>query len=317
MQTLKSRSSIILKKISYAFLIVFICMNIIAMLHAYRFTHFEKANGSKTPLHQHLSMGEKINALIFGIRNPKPLNKELPSIPYHDIYIDTNQQTSGWLTQKENAKGTFILCHGYASERSSLLQHAYILDSLGYRCLLIDFQGSGNSKGNSTTIGFEESGQVSQAVNYMKNMGEENIYLLGNSMGAAAIMKALNDEPLPIRSVILESPFGSLLETVKSRFKIMKIPSFPMANLLTFWGGALNGFNSFNHNPKEYAIGIKCPVLLMRGALDDRIGMEENEAIYKNIPSKKQLIIFPKAGHENFLNHYRTEWKEEVLKILK
>ena len=40
------------------------------------------------------------------------------------------------------------------------------------------------------------------------------------------------------------------------RFHSMKIPSFPMAVLLDFWGGVQNGFWAFGHNPTAYARSV-------------------------------------------------------------
>jgi hypothetical protein len=56
-------------------------------------------------------------------------------------------------------------------------------------------------------------------------------------MGAAAVSKAINDYPLQPSKIILEMPFGSLLEAAEGRIKIMKLPPEPLATLITFWGG--------------------------------------------------------------------------------
>ena len=53
----------------------------------------------------------------------------------------------------------------------------------------------------------------------------------------------------------------------------MHVPCFPMAYLLVFWGGTINGFNAFNHNPQNYASQVKCPVLLMYGLKDDKVSL--------------------------------------------
>ena len=38
-------------------------------------------------------------------------------------------------------------------------------------------------------------------------------------------------------AVVLECPFDRLLTTVEHRFELMGVPAFPLARLLTFWGG--------------------------------------------------------------------------------
>ena len=193
-----------------------------------------------------------------------------------------------------------------------MLDKAEIFLSLGYNTFLVDFMGSGGSDGNQTTIGFYEAEEVKTAFNYLETQGEKNIMLFGTSMGAAAIMKAQKDYNLKVSSVILECPFGTMLETVQARFRSLGTPSFPMANLLVFWGGILNGFNAFKHNPTDYAKSIICPVLLLSGEEDDRVSLREINHIFKNLAGVKKLKTYPLAGHENYLSKYKDEWENDV-----
>jgi uncharacterized protein len=131
-------------------------------------------------------------------------------------------------------------------------------------------------------------------------------------MGAVAIMKALCDDSLQPEGIMIECPFGTMYKTTCARFHSMKVPIFPMAGLLVFWGGVQNGFWAFDHNPEEYAEKIKCPVLLMSGGKDEKVSLEEIDIIYKNLKGEKSLKIFPDAGHENYLKRFRVEWEREV-----
>ncbi len=135
-------------------------------------------------------------------------------------------------------------------------------------------------------------------------------------MGAVAIMKAMKDFSLKATSIILECPFGTMLETVQARFKTMNVPSFPMANLLVFWGGIQNDFNAFKHNPANYAKSITCPVLLLSGEKDEKVSMNEINRIFKNLAGKKKLSIYPLAGHENYLIKYKEQWTDDVAAFL-
>lgn len=47
-------------------------------------------------------------------------------------------------------------------------------------------------------------------------------------MGAVAIMKAIQDDKLACDGIILEAPFGTMYETVASRFKNMGLPTWPI-----------------------------------------------------------------------------------------
>jgi alpha-beta hydrolase superfamily lysophospholipase len=294
-------------------LTVFVIMNIAAYFHAYKFSHFDSDLHGKAKNPAELTVFEKIRALAFGVSMPRPVNREYPTRPFETVRIKSIKEIEAWLIKTgKPKKGTVILCHGYGSKKSSMLGRAGFFLDAGYDALLIDFMGSGGSEGIQTTIGFMEAEQVKSAYDHIRNTGEEKIVLFGCSMGAVAIMKAQNDYKMDGTVLVLECPFGTMLETVQARFRIMKIPSFPMDRLLVFWGGVRNGFNGFKHNPEDYARGITCPALLLCGQKDDRVSMKEINSIFRNLAGQKTLRTYPLAGHENYMNKYDSRWTEDV-----
>jgi len=142
----------IIRILLWCLIIVFILINGIAYMHAYKFTHFADPSVEKTP--KHLSFGQKIKTLFTGINNPRPANKQLPSRPFESIKVKSNVVLDCWMMKRDSAKGTMILFHGYSGEKSSMLDKAEVFLELGYNAMLVDFMGSGGSEGNTTTIGF-------------------------------------------------------------------------------------------------------------------------------------------------------------------
>jgi len=293
---------------------LFIAMNVVAAFHASKFTCFDRSIKTKTKNAHQLSFMQKVNALLLGVSNPRPENKCRPACSFQTIRLKSNKEIECWYMSTPGARGTVILFHGYSGEKSGMLDNAGIFRQLGYNTLLVDFMGSGGSEGDETTIGFYEAMEVRTAFDYIASLGETNIYLFGTSMGAVAIMKALNDAPFTFtpKGIIIECPFGTMLQTVEARFKSMHVPSFPMANLLVFWGGFQNNFNAFSHNPVEYARHINCPTLLLYGQKDEMVSMEEINGIFANLQGPKTLKTYPLAGHENYLGHYKKEWTSDV-----
>jgi uncharacterized protein len=307
----------VIKRIGWILLTVFILMNFIAYVHAYKFTHFSGSVINKTKDPKNLSTTEKLKTLFLGIDNPRPVNIVMPTVQYDTIKLQSNKTLEGWYIKADSAKGTFILFHGYCGNKSSMLGRSYELIKQGYNVLLVDFMGSGGSEGNGTTIGFKEAEEVKTCFDYITLKGESNVYLLGTSMGAVAIMKAIKDYAIFPKAIIIECPFGSMYKTTCARFNNMKIPSFPMAALLDFWGGIQNGFWAFSHNPTEYAKAIKCPALLIYGDLDDRVSRGEIDEIYNNLKGKKALVTFPLAGHADYLTGYKIEWLMDIQIFIK
>lgn len=289
-------------------------MNGIAFMHAYKFTHFDENTRVEKKDAGKFSFTDKIKAVIMGVDNPRPVNKTLPGINFESVHLNSsNKKIECWWIPKDSSIGSIILFHGYGGEKSSMLDKAEIFYGLGYNTLLVDFMGSGGSEGNRTTIGYFEAIQVKTAYDYVSTKTGGNIILFGTSLGAVAIMKALQDYQLGAKGIILECPFGSLLETLQARFRIMKFPSFPMANLLVLWGGVQNGFNAFQHNPVDYAKSISTPTLLLYGEKDERVSRKEIDEIFSNLQGLKTLKTYPEAGHENYLIKYGDVWRDDIL----
>jgi alpha-beta hydrolase superfamily lysophospholipase len=298
----------VIKKILISLLFIFILMNVVAYFHASKFTNFDSTGKIKTKNAKQLSFAEKIKTLFLGINNPRPTNKKNPNYPYEVVKLKSNKEIECWHIKTDLSNGTVIIFHGYSGVKSTMLDKADEFINLGYSVLLVDFMGAGGSEGNQCTIGFYEAEEVKTAFNYIKEQGESNIILFGTSMGAAAIMKAQSDFHLKVSSMIIECPFGTMLKTVEARFTTMNVPSFPMANLLVFWGGFQNDFNAFNHNPINYAANIYCPTLLLYGEKDQEVSKQEIDSIFKNLKGSKELKTFPLAAHENYLKKYKSEW---------
>ena len=291
-------------------------MNVIAYIHAYKFTHFSTDGKRKTKKTALLSTPEKIKALFLGINNPRPADFLFPTVPYQKIRLQSNKEIECWDIQTPQAKGTVIIFHGYGAGKSSMMDKSDEFRNLGYNIFLVDFMGSGGSEGNQTTIGYKEAEEVKTCYDYLVKSGEKKIYLFGTSLGAVAILKSINDYHITPAGIIVECPFGSMYQTTAARFHEMGVPAFPMAPLLVFWGGLHNGFWAFGHNPTEYAKHVNCPTLLMSGGVDKYVSLEEINEIYANLPCIKQKIIYPLAGHENYLTKYKKEWVNDVKMFL-
>jgi alpha-beta hydrolase superfamily lysophospholipase len=304
-----------LRKAIVVLVFIFFVMNVVAFMHAWKFTHFSETDHNRTADPKELTLLNKIKILFTGIDNPKPQHQLMPDRNYSVISFNRSGM-QGWHFKIKNPKGTVILFHGYAGEKSMLLRRGYYFNSIGYNILLVDFPGSGDSKGNSTSIGFHEADQVFECYNFILAKEEKNIFLFGTSMGAAAILKSINDYHFSPTGILLECPFGSLYDTVCARFHNMNLPCFPMAALLTFWGGIQQGYWAFGHNPSQYATTVACPTLIMFGEMDDRVTRNETNEIFSGLTGFKVLKTYPKYGHNIFTPENDRTWKNDVSTFL-
>jgi len=301
-----------LKISGWILLLIFVLSNIIAAIQAYNFTHFTSKKVVKTKNSDSIPFSEKLKLVFTGINNPRPVDSTLPNQKYDIVRLKSNKEIECWYLKSVGARGTVIICHGYGGNKSSMLNKWKAFSGMGFNVLLVDFMGSGGSEGDQTTIGYKEAEEVKTCYDYIKQKGEKNIYLFGTSMGAAAILKTMHDYVISPTGIIIECPFGSMYQTVVSRFHLLGIPPFPFASLLTFWGGIENGFWAFSYNPSEYAKSVKCPTLLMYGAKDKKVSRNEINEIYANLAGKKELRIFQESGHDDYLKKYESQWKDSV-----
>jgi alpha-beta hydrolase superfamily lysophospholipase len=211
-----------------------------------------------------------------------------------------------------------ILFHGYAGEKTGTLPEARAFLEMGLSVLLVDFRGSGDSSESYTTLGFREAEDVAAAVRYAHDhLPPSPVILYGQSMGAAAILRAVHVCGVQPDAIIAEAVFDRMLSTVRNRFKIMAVPSFPGAELLVFGGGRQVGFDGFSLNPVEYAVSVKCPILFLHGAADTRARVEEARRVFAAVPGRKWFKEFPGAGHEASVARFPREWKETVGQFLR
>lgn len=300
-----------IRKIAYVILVLFILVNIMAFQHAYRFTHFSRTEKARINPDE-LSALSKAKILFTGIDNPKPKRAGVPDLPYQTVTIKSDVLLEAWQIPAKSSRGTVILFHGYSAEKSSLIGRAEVFIGMGYNVLLVDFMGSGGSEGDHTNLGYTESQEVKDVYEWVSKSGEKEIHLFGTSMGAAAILKAVHDYRINPASIMLECPFGSLYKTVSARFRVMNLPPFPLASILTFWGGLQLGYWPFAHNPSSYASAVTVPTLLLYGDLDNRVSHEETLDIHNNLKGEKVLVRYPAEGHDVFTDRNRRNWINDV-----
>ncbi len=312
-----------LKRTAYTLLALFILINVMAIFHAWQFTHFYPG-AEKVDL-KTLGIGQKVKMLFFGYQFPKSEVKARPSLPFEEVTLMTRDQLkiSGWIIRSDSlpagqagTPNAVILFHGHGGTKGSLVGQAEFFHRLGYSVLSIDFRAHGDSDGTNCTVGYEEAEEVKLAFDFMKQEGYENLVLYGTSMGAVSIIKAEHDFQLAAHKLILEMPFGSLPDAVAGRMRIMGLPPTPLSQLLTFWGGVEQGYWAFDFSPCEYASTIQCPVLLQWGKQDVRVQEKEILCIYENLKSEKKLVVYEGAGHQNLYQFNPQKWEDEVRQFL-
>lgn len=318
----KNKGRRVLKWIILVIGILFFVFNLFLASQVYSSTHYTigtKPNTFKS--FSEVPTVDLLRMLIFGIEIARPETNILPCKRYETIKIDAGngKNLSAWVIRTDSvSKGTIIYFHGYRGEKSMLLDYAYETLEMGYDAVLVDFMGSADSYGNQTTIGYKEAENIKVVVDYVSSVfDEKNIYLLGFSLGGAAILKAQYDYNLPVKGIMVEASYGKMLDTVRVRISKTGVLSLPLAYLITFWGSLLNGIDGFNMNPEKYAKSVKVPTMVSCGGQDQYIPQTETQRIFDSLGSdNKVLKFYPNCIHEPYFEKYSKEWRMSVENFL-
>ena len=301
--------------------LVVIAGNILAYLQAWKMTHFAPT-GTRTARPESLTLPQKLIVILTGISLPKPSNSTTPTargMEYVTVHLnaDNGNQLSVWCIPADNPKGCIAMFHGYASSKAEQLDEATLFHSLGWTVVMTDFQGSGDSDGDTTTIGFREAGDVATVCDFVrKEYAGTRLVVFGVSMGSAAALRAVSKGRIAPDGLIMECPFDSLLTTVKHRFDAMRVPSFPLAHFLVLWGGVQHGFNGFALNPVEYAESVSQPLLVLQGANDKRVLIKEAESVAAAARGDSTFHLFKKPEHEAYISEQPAEYRDVVSRWL-
>jgi pimeloyl-ACP methyl ester carboxylesterase len=292
---------------------MFVALNVIAFMQARSMTHYERV-GTRTQAPEHLTLPSKLHVLLTGVTVPRPTNEQTPKD--FDLNFDTLRigELELWHIPASTRDRPLVICfHSYASSKQMLLPLARELHDMNCPTLLVDFRGSGGSSGDETTVGYREADDVIAAVKFARErFAPSRVILYGDSMGAAAVIRAMSLDPKLADAIIVDAPFDRLLSTVENRFVAMNLPTFPFAQLICFWGGVRQGYWAFDHNPADYAINITCPVLHLHGEHDPRVTLAEARNLFDHFAGPKQFVLFSGAGHSSHLDSDRARWTETV-----
>jgi pimeloyl-ACP methyl ester carboxylesterase len=304
------------------FAAVFAALNFVAYRQAYSMTHFV-ADGRPTAKPEKLGFGQKLKTLFCGVdlirprttRSPASLDPACRALTFAGA---NGVRLGAWYCPVSPESPLVILLHGYAGEKTGTFNEARVFRELGLSVLMLDFRGSGDSSASYTSIGHDEADDVAAAVRYAKaSLPHSKLVLYGISMGAAAELRAVHSCGVQPDAIIAEGVFDRMLATVRHRFELMGVPSFPGAQLLVFWGGWQLGFDGFGNNPVDFAASVRCPILFLHGAEDPRARLAEARLVYDAVPGRKWFKEFAGVGHAATVVPFRRQWKETVRQFLK
>jgi len=262
-----------------------------------------------------LSKPKKIELPIFSAN----IVPEYDSISFRDI---NNEVTlKGWFFNTPNSNKTIILAHGYGSNRLPFRENTIkLIKSFlneGYNFLTFDFRNSGESEGDTTSVGYFEKYDLLGAIEYAKKRGADEIVLLGFSMGAStSILVAAESQD--VDAVIADSPFYDLTTYLNENLSVWsKLP--PIFNKTTLFAmKLLTGVDTKDVSPiNDISKIYPRPVLLIHSEDDEIIPVKHSHMLKEASGDNVELWETSGPAHIRTYREYPDEYIKKVLDFLK
>jgi len=242
-----------------------------------------------------------ITGLVIAVAFPNILkrydkyNPELVAlIPHEKVLFESRRGVAlhGWFFSNPRSAKAVLLCHGRSRNKSH--EMPYVRDFLKYyNVLVFDFTGHGENPYAATSIGYNESGDVLGAMDWLEGRGVREIAVVGHSMGGAAAIKAVAESgtnPV-VKAVVTEGAFAEL-DTLLTR-KVQRYcipptvwwPAFRIAEKIT-------GYSIRKNEPAQFMREVCCPVLIMQ-ADDDWLAPEGSaKRLCENAGGISEVVTF-------------------------
>lgn len=193
------------------------------------------------------------------------------------------------------AKGTILLFHGVGANSAFWSDEARALANSGYDAVAWDARGHGRSEG-FCSYGARERDDIGEVLDALAvHRLTHPVVLYGYSMGAAvAIQGAVKDAR--IDGVLAIAPFATLDAVIRQ--VIWAAPRKLIDHVIAAAERRAR-FTVATIRPLDDAAHLAVPVIIVVGALDERIPLDDERAIAR--AASATLVIVPGANHEDIL----------------
>ncbi len=210
-----------------------------------------------------------------------------------------------WVVAPRGAKskGTIVLLHGVRTDKRSLIGMGEALSDAGYRAVLVDLRGHGESSGRFLTYGEVEAKDVSSVLDALEARGSPlgctGAY--GFSYGGSVAVE-LGARDRRIAAVVAVAPF-STLRGVLADYRQKYLPP-PLSAVPDAWfqgaiedAAALADFDPDRSAPLLAAAQSNANLLLIHGTNDTQVPLRHSQALFGAARGNACLLTVPGADH--------------------
>lgn len=200
-------------------------------------------------------------------------------------------------------RGTVLVLHGVISSGRAMLPHARRLAGQGYRAVLVDLRGHGQSDGEFMTYGLEESADLVRVIDALESrrLVAGRLGVLGVSYGATTAIHLAGRDPR-IESVVAVAPFSNLRDVVPDfgRTVLPGVGSLVSDRALADGvdaAGLQAGFDPDLADACQALQRTSAPVLVIHGEEDWMVPTYHGRRLHESAPGHSELRLLPCTGH--------------------
>jgi dipeptidyl aminopeptidase/acylaminoacyl peptidase len=216
-------------------------------------------------------------------------------------------ELASWVIEPEAqpARGTILLMHGVRMGKESLARMGVALSDAGYRAVLLDLRGHGESSGRYLTYGEVEARDASAVIDAVASrsgpLGCVGAY--GFSYGASVALELGARDPR-VKAVVAVSAFSSL-RSVSGDYREKYLP-VPLRLLPDAWfDSAIDDASrlaSFDPDASAPLLAVgrsQANMLMIHGAADSQVPERHSRALVGAARGRASLVSVPGAGHDD------------------
>lgn len=197
-----------------------------------------------------------------------------------------------------------VLLHGWGRNNHSMLSYGMAFAQLGYRVILPDLRGHGESSGDWVSFGAQEAEDIATL---LTRLNIQSFDLIGFSLGASTGLH-LAAKDRRVKKVAAIAPMHSLAQTIP---KFVKQSPTWLGNIITFFQSsaleqvdAIGGFN-YEHSSNTVAPTalIDFPLLFIYGSVDNMSGYALNKQLAEIGNEAHELVKLDGLRHTHVLLH--------------
>lgn len=204
-------------------------------------------------------------------------------------------------------QGTVVLLHGHSSRKEDHLPICERFCAAGFRCILPDLPGHGDSPLEHATFGLSEAALIENLVDEVQTSTRRDpTFLFGLSQGGAISILTAARNPERWAGVVSVAAFSSLDEVIaqsaRSTLPMGRSTSFLCYQAVAVASRVRSGMDPARIRPADAARQLTLPALIAHGDADSYIPIAQGRAIFERIPSmKKQFYTVAGGDHGRVL----------------